>query len=308
VSPPVAHLGIDVGGTKVALRLDGVTGAGEAATREAVFRWSPGADAATDIAELTAQVRALVAGWDGPVRAVGVAMPATVDAGGQVTTWPGRPSWTGLDLRRALDGLVPAAPVAHADDGDLAALAEADAAGCPNLLYLGVGTGIGGGIVLDGEVCPGPARGSCEIGHLVVALDGPVCDCGRRGCVQALAAGPATLRRAADRRPAGGPAASVSYPELRDAWLAGEPWAADTLATSARALAAAIVGVSELIHPTVAVIGGGFADGLPGFVDAIAAATARLGRPGHPAVPVASARLGGLSSLRGAILLARSLA
>jgi kanosamine 6-kinase len=326
---PGAYLGIDVGGTKVALRLEATTGAGagEAVARESVFLWSPDADAERDVAELTARVRTLIADWNGPVRGIGVAMPATVDADGRVTTWPGRPSWTGLDLAAALAGLVPAAPtvaaartvttvpVAYADDGDLAALAEARAAGCRDLLYLGVGTGIGGGLVLGGEMCPGPARGSCEIGHLVVALDGPVCDCGRRGCVQALASGPATLRRAAERRRDGDrdrerdgdDTGTVSYAELREGSLAGAPWAAEALETSARALAATIVGVSELVRPALAVVGGGFAGGLPGFVDAVAAATSVLGRPGHPAVPVVPARLGGLSSLRGAVELARSL-
>ncbi|CUU57547.1 kanosamine 6-kinase [Parafrankia irregularis] len=333
------RLGIDVGGTKVALRLE-VAGQ---PPRETVLRWAAGATAEADLRALGEAVTGLCAGWGEPVGAVGaigVAMPATVDHEGRVTAWPSRPSWTGLDLGPALRNLVPGAAVALADDGDLAALAEAEHAGAANLVYLGVGTGIGGGLVLDGRLCPGPARGSCEIGHLIIALDGPLCRCGRRGCLQAIASGPATLRRAGDlragnRRPttstststatgtststSTGTAASdaadaadaadadVDYPELREAWGAGSDWARTAVGMTAAALAAAVAGLTELVRPDLAVIGGGFADGLAGFVDEVAARTRALSRPGHPPVPVQAAQLGGLSSLAGALLLARTL-
>ena len=90
--------------------------------------------------------------------------------------------------------------VFYSATGNVAALAEAHAAGRPDLLYLGVGTGVGGGIVLGGRLLPGPSRGSCEIGHLIVDRSAARCDCGRRGCVQSVASGPAVLRRAARGR------------------------------------------------------------------------------------------------------------
>ncbi|KPM55321.1 kanamycin kinase [Frankia sp. CcI49] len=321
------RLGIDVGGTKVALRLE-VAGQ---PPRETMLRWAAGATAEADLRALGEAVTGLCSGWGEPVGAIGVAMPATVDHEGRVTAWPSRPSWTGLDLGPALRNLVPGAAVALADDGDLAALAEAEHAGAANLVYLGVGTGIGGGLVLDGRLCPGPARGSCEIGHLIIALDGPLCRCGRRGCLQAIASGPATLRRAGDlragnRRPTDGAEtgtgtgtaasetadastadAEVDYPELREAWGAGSDWARTAVGMTAAALAAAVAGLTELVRPDLAVIGGGFADGLAGFVDEVAARTQALSRPGHPPVPVQAAQLGGLSSLAGALLLARTL-
>src|SRR5205085_2868464 len=148
---------------------------------------------------------------------------------------------------------------------------------------------------------PGFARGSCELGHVVVALDGPECDCGRRGCVQAFAGGRAILRRAQARR-----GAPVTPDELRTAGVAGEAWAVDTLDAAALALATGIVNVSEMLHPELALIGGGFATAHPGFVDRIGVHLARLARPGQRAIPVRPAALGGLSSLRGAVELARS--
>ncbi|ETA04475.1 ROK family protein [Frankia sp. B2] len=337
---PTGCLGIDVGGTKVALRIEAAqagtaqartaqartaqAGAAQAGTNpmggdeqigpsrpsgpegpvrpvETTFQWSPSATATQDIDDLAAHVAALTARWGGRVDAVGVAMPATIDAAGRVTTWPGRPAWTGLDLGAALRDLLPGSTVVCGDDGDLAALAEADAAGCENVVYLGVGTGVGGGIVLGGRSCPGPGRGSSEIGHLIISSDGPSCDCGRRGCVQATASGPATLRRATQRR-----GAEVTFAELRAAWLAADAWAVRTVGESAAAIATAVIGLTELLHPAMAVVGGGFAAGLPGFPRAVAEHAQTLARPGHPPAPVRPALLGGLSSLFGALLAAQS--
>ncbi|MFI8520808.1 ROK family protein [Streptomyces sp. NPDC085481] len=308
------HLGIDVGGTKVALRAESADGRAE----EHTFTWPRDEDQDRDLTLLAAGVEVLRARAGEGFRAVGVAMPGTVGPDERVTAWPSRPSWTGLALGPALRALVPGAAVAWADDGDVAALAEAEAADCADLLYVGVGTGIGGGLVLDGRPCPGPGRGSFELGHTVVEPDGPACVCGRRGCLQAIASGPATLARAAGLRgepaphPGAGPVAHpyarpVTYEELRAALRTGQPWATDALDRTCRALAAAVMTVTELLHPRLAVIGGGFAAGLDDLVERVATHLTPLARPGRPAPPVAPGRLGGLSSLRGAVLLARSL-
>ncbi|MGB2571545.1 ROK family protein [Micromonospora citrea] len=292
---PVGLLGVDVGGTKVALRAEG---AGRPAY-ERTFRWPPGADPDADLAALDTEVAALRATW-GPVHAVGLAMPATTDATGTVLTWPGRPSWTGLDLAGACDRIFPGSRSGYADDGDLAALAEARHAGRDDVVYLGVGTGVGGGVVLDGRLVPG--RASAEVGHMVVDLDGARCDCGRTGCLQSVASGPATLRRAALAR--GG---EVSFDDLRAGLRDGRPWAVAAVHASCAALAAAVVSLGELLAPAVAIVGGGFADGLPGFVPLVGHTARLAARPGRPAPVVRAAALGGLSSLHGAVQLARDL-
>ncbi|WP_035795532.1 ROK family protein [Kitasatospora mediocidica] len=300
-------LGIDIGGTKVAMRAetagvaqDGGGGGGGRKSWESTFRWPPPEGPAADLAVLAEHLDALVRRLDGPLAGVGIALPATLDPVGRVTAWPGRPSWTGLDLAAALREVLPGTEVRCADDGDLAAMAEAAALDCPDVVYLGVGTGIGGGIVLGGRPYPGPGRGSCEIGHLVVDRTGPLCDCGRRGCVQALASGPATLRRAAVEA-----AAEVDFATLRQAWSDRLDWAVRVVEESCAVLAAAAVSVGELTHPAYTVLGGGFADGLPGFVAEVDRQAQKLSRPGHSVAPVRAAALGGLSSLRGALLLAR---
>lgn len=268
------------------------------------FRWpratdSRPADAAADLDLLVRHAREMYADAGEP-SGVGVAMPATLDASGVVTAWPNRPGWVGTDPGRALGTLFGTTQVACADDGDLAALAEARAADRADLLYLGVGTGVGGGIVLGGRLLPGPSRGSCEIGHLIVDRAGARCDCGRHGCVQSVASGPAVLRRAARAR-----GAEVPFADLAQALADGVPWAADAVREGCAALATAAVGVSELLRPELVVIGGGFAAGLPDLTPMVAAEMARLARPGHSLPQVEPARLQGLSSLHGAVLLAK---
>ncbi|BCJ69264.1 ROK family protein [Polymorphospora rubra] len=288
-------LGVDVGGTKVALRAE----APGRPTYDRTFHWPREADLATDLATLAAEVTRLRDGW-GPVAAVGVAMPATTDPAGTVTTWPNRPGWTGLDLTGELRRLFPGAATAVADDGDLAALAEARHVGCDDVVYLGVGTGIGGGVVWEGRSVPG--RSSAEIGHMVVALDGERCDCGRRGCLQAIASGPATLRRAGIAR-----GVAVSFDDLRAGLRDGLPWAVEAVHATCTALAAAVVSLGELLAPTVVIVGGGFAGGLPGLVPLVGHTARMSARPGRPVPVVTAAALGGLSSLHGALWLAHDL-
>ncbi|MFD9064648.1 ROK family protein [Kitasatospora purpeofusca] len=295
-------LGIDIGGTKVALRAEDGPPGGPVRTEEAVLRW-PGARVAGAYADWTAlagTVADLRERWEGDFAAVGVAVPATVGPDGRVLAWPGRPGWRGFDLVPALRRLFPTAALAWADDGDLAALAEAVHAGSGHVVYLGVGTGVGGGVVHEGAPLPGPGRGSCEAGHLIVDRRGPVCDCGRRGCLQATASGPATLRRAELLR-----GAPVEYAELRTGLAEGAPWAVEAVEETCAALAAAAVSFGELFHPELTVLGGGFADGLPGFTARVEAHAAALARPGGPALAIRPAVLGGLSSLHGALALAR---
>ena len=293
----MSHLGIDVGGTKVALRLEA---AGRDTVEQTVAWPAPAGPLRADIEVLGDAIARVTTGWGTRIDGAGIAMPATVDRSGHVVAWPNRPSWTGLDLAATLAGLLPGTPVRWADDGDLAGLAEAHAAGLSDIVYLGVGTGIGGAIVANGVSSLEAGRGSVELGHIVIDRTGPRCGCGRRGCLQAVASGPATLSRAAEMR--GGP---VGYPDLRDAWEARRTWAVAAVTETCDALGAAAASLGEILHPDAIVIGGGFAAGLPGFAGTVAERSALWSRSGHPAPPVRAALLGGLSSLHGAVHLAR---
>jgi kanosamine 6-kinase len=289
-----ACLGIDFGGTKIAFRAV----AGHGAAVDTYCLWPVPGSLESDVAAFDASLRDLRARCPAPIVSVVVAMPGTVSRGGQISAWPNRPGWVGFDLGQFLVSRFSQARVRWADDGQIAALAEARQAGCANLAYIGVGTGIGGGLVLRGKPCPSLDSG-CELGHLVIDRRGPVCRCGRRGCLQALASGPATLSRASEL--CGKP---VSPAEFLDAWAAGQRWALDAGQESAAALAVAVIILTELLGPKLIRIGGGFAREYTGFVAAVAAEAAALDRPAHQHAQIEAAAFGGLSSLAGALLLA----
>ncbi|TWP46940.1 ROK family protein [Lentzea tibetensis] len=292
----MAYVGIDVGGTKVALRGEFSGGV----THESSFRWPNTRDVSDDLSALADHLATARAEWPEPITRVGIAMPATIDDSGHVVTWPSRSHWTALNFGALMDQLFPGVLVRHGDDGELAALAEAASADCLDLAYLGVGTGIGGGLVIGGRLAACSATGACEVGHMIIDRYGEPCVCGRRGCLQAVASGPATLNRAARRR--GG---EVGMAELRAGLRREESWAVSAVDDSCAAIAVATVNLMELLHPAVVVIGGGFAAAVDDFVHRVVEHAAAWTRPGMGTIDIRPAACGGLSSLQGAVLLAR---
>lgn len=149
-------------------------------------------------------------------------------------------------------------PCVMDNDGNVGALGEwrfGAGHGHRDLLYVNLGTGIGGGLILDGQLVRGARNLAGEIGHLTVNPNGPVCTCGRRGCLESLAAGPYLARRATEVR--GAPTTSES---LFIAAQAGEQWARAIVAEAANALAFAIGATLCLCNPSVVILGGGIAE------------------------------------------------
>ncbi|MFL4497516.1 ROK family protein [Streptomyces sp. VTCC 41912] len=149
-----------------------------------------GAGAGPVLAAAAREVAALRDAAGGPpVLGAGVACPGPLDhATGVLRQVTGAPRWDGFPLRDALAEAL-GLPVVLDKDTNAAALglrrAPAEAGGA-SFAYLHLGTGLGAGLVLDGDLHRGPHTGAGEFGHQVVQLDGPRCDCGRRGCVEAL--------------------------------------------------------------------------------------------------------------------------
>ncbi|MFI2366914.1 ROK family protein [Streptomyces sp. NPDC018833] len=158
------------------------------ATRTAPLDLGAGADAV--LAGAAAEVWKLVAaagGGGGPrVLGVGVAMPGPLDhSTGVPHRVTGFPEWDGYPLRDALATRL-RLPVVLDKDTNAAALGLALRGPGDSFAYLHLGTGLGAGLVLGGELYRGARTGAGEFGHQVVQLDGPVCDCGNRGCIEAL--------------------------------------------------------------------------------------------------------------------------
>jgi len=141
--------------------------------------------------------------------------------------------------------------------------------GVSNLICVTIGTGIGSGLVVDGRLVRGVTEGAGEIGHMTIEKDGPVCNCGNRGCLEALAAGPAIARRAREAvangadtvMPAlvGGRAEMIDASVVAQAARQGDPVAWEILEMTALYLGIGIANYINLVNPELVIIGGGVA-------------------------------------------------
>ena len=190
------YLGIDVGGTNSKLAVVEAGPGRPALLATATIPTGTG-DPGEVVGRLAAAGARLVAGH-GPAVAAGVGVPGLFDeASGRIVLLPNLPAaWTGQAFREPLAAGL-GVPVALINDARAFTLAESRmgaAAGCPTVVCLTLGTGVGGGVVVDGRLRFGPSGRAGELGHQVIEVDGPPCGCGNRGCVEAFAAGAALCR------------------------------------------------------------------------------------------------------------------
>jgi glucokinase len=204
------------------------------------------------------------------------------------------------------------------NDANVAALGEhrfGAGQGCDSLLYVTVSTGIGGGWIVDGRPYRGADGMAGEIGHMVIDPTGPVCTCGQRGCLEALAAGPAIARHAQERLAedpqagqalralVGGEVQVVTARHVSQAAKAGDELSRQVLDQAARALGRGIGSAISLMNPQRVVVGGGVAKSGPRYFEAVRAA-ARVTAPPEMTVDIVPAALGDDAPLWGAIALA----
>jgi glucokinase len=198
-------LGIDIGGTKVALALGGEEGRLEARFRRAL---EPSGDPARDLARIADDARRLVAGAGlalDDVAAVGVSAPGPLDPeAGLILGPPNLPGWAHVPVVAALRAAL-GRPVYLENDANAAALAEwrfGAGAGLSDLVYLTMSTGVGAGLILGGRLHRGVAAGAGEVGHAPVEVPGLPCVCGLSGCLEAYVGGAAWSRRLQEEAPA----------------------------------------------------------------------------------------------------------
>lgn len=170
------------------------------------------------------------------------------------------PAWRDFPLRDRLARRY-GVPVRLHNDAICVAVGEhwrGAGSGEPNLIGMVVSTGVGGGLILGGRLVDGASGNAGHIGHVVVDPDGPVCGCGARGCLEALARGPAVVRWAREQgwSPAAGPATG---PALATAARQGDPVARAAFARAGRALGVAIASAVALCDVRLVVVGGGLA-------------------------------------------------
>ena len=329
--------GVDIGGTNqtVALaRLDGEV----LATRR--HRLPPGGTATEVIAAVLAMLDAVLdavpptVGRPGAEKllriGVGFGGPVDIEAG-TVLTSHHVSGWDGFPLRRTLESCRNAATVID-NDANAAALGEAHfgaGRGHRNVLYVNVGTGIGAGLILNGRLFHGQHGMAGEIGHVTVVPDlsgiqipgaaattAPLCPCGKRGCLEAVASGRAIGRRAreaaaADQAAAagllaraGGEVAHIEGPHVLAAAGAGDPLAVRLVAETAAYLGLALGNAANIVDPSVIVVGGGVGEAGEVLFAPLRAAVGRNLLPSMPPPAIVPAALGYDAGIAGALALA----
>lgn len=308
---PAQHfLGIDLGGTHLRVALVDAAGQVLAAERRETDRDGPEA--------VIAQMTALIEAVRGPaVRALGVGVPGTIDpAAGTVLGVPALPGWGGVPLvarLRAATGL----PVVLENDAKAACIGEWRAgagAGSDNLAYVTVSTGIGAGIVAEGRLLRGATGLAGELGHNRMTERPVPCACGRTGCWQALASGPAMAARA---QAVAGPGsrlavladgAPISPRHVGVAAAEGDATALALLAETAEWLGVGFASLQHAYDSERIVVGGGVSALLEPMREGIEAALRARLLPGFRPAEIRRAALGDDAGLVGAALAARDAA
>jgi glucokinase len=274
---PGPILGVDIGGTKVAVGL--VDQAGKILVqgrKPMTARGSP--DAA-----LQAVIDAIDSLLSPEVKSIGICAPGPLDPkSGIVLNPPNLTAWRNFPLAEKIRNKY-RLPVRLDNDGNAAALAETRwgaARGYRYVFYATIGTGIGSGIVLDGRIYHGKTGSAAEAGHVSIDYQGPVCNCGKRGCIEILAAGPAIAKRARAMLSEGaqssaildlakGEVGNVTTEMVAQAFAAGDAVAREVLEETAKLLTVWLGNIVDLLDPDVMVVGGGVAAMLAPFFDEI---------------------------------------
>lgn len=292
-------LAIDMGGTH--MRVGRVDAAGHILA-QVKAPTLPAEGPAIVVHRLAETTRGLLAtdhgGQDtGMIAGVGLATPGPVDTRrGVIITSPNLPGWREVpvaDLLAAELGL----PVRHMRDANAALLGEAwlgAAQGCRDAVLLTLGTGVGGGALIGGQLLTGRDGFAGEFGHLTIDPDGPPCGCGNRGCLEAFASGTAIRRRT-------GRAASEVFAAARQ----GEPAALAAVAEVAAALGTGLASLANAFNPSLIVLGGGMIAGWDLYHEGMLAEMRRRAFAAVTAgLEVVPARLGDDAGILGAAKLA----
>jgi glucokinase len=276
-------LGVDIGGTKVAAGL--VDRDGKILTQERQPMIAGGtAEAGLEAVTVAIDSMSAAAASSGGFEGIGICAPGPLDPKtGIVLNPPNLPCWRNFPLAEKIAAKY-GVPVKVDNDANAAALAETRwgaARGFRYVFYATIGTGIGTGIVLDGRIYHGNTGSAGEGGHVSIDYRGPLCPCGKRGCIEVLAAGPAIGARAraklsAESSPhsailalAKGSIAAVTSELVGQAYAAGDPLAREILMETVEVLTPWLGNIVDLLDPDILVMGGGVAAMLLPFFDEI---------------------------------------
>ncbi|HUX48210.1 MAG TPA: ROK family protein, partial [Dehalococcoidia bacterium] len=245
---------------------------------------------------------------------VGVGAPGLLNPEtGILFTSPNLPGWRDVPLRDIIQEKL-GKKTFLINDANAAALGEfyfGAARGARNFIYITISTGIGGGIVIDGKIYSGAIGAAGEVGHMTVDDDGPICNCGNRGCWETLASGTALAREARHRIEEGVRTSILEYADgdvekvnpqvINSAARQGDSLAKELIGRTGYYVGVGLANLVNIFNPELIVIGGGLSNiGDMLFEPAFKVAGERAYKEAFQAVRFASAELGRNSGVLGA--------
>jgi len=304
-------IGVDVGGTKIAAGVVDEDGTIIAQRELATDAAEPNAIVSA-INKLTSELRAVAPA----ATAIGIGAAALVDKARGMILFAPNLAWRDFPLGDLVAARAKM-PVVVDNDANVATLGEAmygAGRGGGDQVMLTVGTGIGGGIVINSELYRGVHGIGAELGHIVLDPHGPLCACGNHGCLEAFASGTA-LGRMGRERPSDAIVALAGGEEITGAHVGqaasdGDKGALELVREAGWWLGIGLVTLANTFDPERIVIGGGVAERLGDLLLGPARETLGdrvVGREWRPQIPVVPAALGNSAGLVGAAVLARSI-
>ncbi|WP_020677792.1 ROK family protein [Geopsychrobacter electrodiphilus] len=270
-------IGVDLGGTKIKVAL--VTESGSILNKLKVA--TPAQDGPTAvIRKIVTAVHDLLQEEGISPHCLGIGVAGQIDSAGKTVRFAPNLNWHEVPLQAELQRELKL-PVALLNDVRAATWGEwlfGAGKGCADMVCLFVGTGIGGSVVSGGRMLDGSSNSAGELGHMTVDLHGPLCNCGNRGCLEALAGGWAIARSAREavtadptggallKKMAEGSVAAITAALVARAAQSGDPLAGQIVARVSEALISGMVGLINAFNPERLVLGGGVIEGLPKLV------------------------------------------
>jgi glucokinase len=266
-------LGVDIGGTKVA---GGIVDANGKILFQTRVPMPARGDAAAGFAAVERAINAVFAAQPqarASLAGIGICAPGPLDPfRGVVLNPPNLPCWRNFSLAAEVQRVFHVCAKID-NDANAAALAEAiwgAGVGFRNVFYATLGTGIGSGIVFDRRIYHGRTGSAAEGGHVSIDYNGPLCACGKRGCIEALCSGPAIAQRARTqlmesnapsrmRQLVAGNLEELTAEHVAEAFRQGDAFAREVLEQTTDLLTVWVGNIIDLLEPDVIVFGGGIA-------------------------------------------------
>ena len=312
-------LGIDLGGTNIVVGAMPADGSREIAVRTEPTHAQRGAEGVVDrivtmIAQTVSDVIATEHALPQDFLGAGVGAPGPLDRERGVVVVAPNLGWHDFPLRDAISARI-RMPVTLDNDANCATVGEwwrGAARGARNVVGLTIGTGIGGGVILDGQLYHGSSDVAGEIGHTTIDSTGRYCRCGNYGCLEAYASGPAIALRAREalerdeasmlRTMVNGDLTQVTAATVYEGANRGDPLALEIVRDTARFLGTGVANLLNMLNPDVVVIAGGVTKAGDRLFEPLRAEVKRRAfRPAVAACRIVPGELEGSAGMVGAV-------